>query len=75
MHFASKTLVGESMQKPFLYLGDNVSTGLNLLQSAVEHGVTRFILSPTANLFDRPERAPIDESERIVPWRRHARSF
>jgi UDP-glucose 4-epimerase len=67
MHFASKTLVGESMQKPFLYLGDNVTTGLNLLQSVVEHGVKRIILSSTANLFDRPERMPIDEAERIVP--------
>jgi UDP-glucose 4-epimerase len=67
MHFASKTLVGESMQKPFLYLGDNITTGLNLLQSVVEHGVKRFILSSTANLFDQPERMPIDESERIVP--------
>jgi UDP-glucose 4-epimerase len=67
MHFASKTLVGESMQKPFLYLGDNVTTGLNLLQSMVEHEVKRVILSSTANLFDQPERMPIDESERIVP--------
>jgi UDP-glucose 4-epimerase len=67
MHFASKTLVGESMQKPFLYLGDNVITGLNLFQSIVEHGVKRVILSSTANLFDQPERMPIDESERIVP--------
>ena len=38
MHFASKTLVGESMQKPFLYLGDNVTTGLNLF---AEHGRAR----------------------------------
>jgi UDP-glucose 4-epimerase len=67
MHFASKTLVGESMQKPFLCLGENVTTGLNLLQSIVEHGVKRVILSSTANLFDQPERMPIDESERIVP--------
>ena len=67
MHFASKTLVGESMQKPFLYLGDNVTTGLNLLQSMVEHEVKRIILSSTANLFDQPERMPIDESERIIP--------
>jgi len=67
MHFASKTLVGESMQKPFLYLGDNVTTGLNLFQSIVEHGVKRVILSSTANLFDQPERMPIDEAERIVP--------
>ncbi len=67
MHFASHTLVGESMQSPFLYLGQNVTNGLNLLQSAVGHGVRRFILSSTANLFDDPERMPIDEEERIVP--------
>ena len=67
MHFASHTLVGESMQDPFLYLGENVTNGLNLLQSAVEHGVRRFILSSTANLFDDPQRIPIDEQECIVP--------
>jgi UDP-glucose 4-epimerase len=67
MHFASHTLVGESMEKPFLYLGENVTNGLNLLQSAVQHGTRRFILSSTANLFDDPERMPIDEKERIVP--------
>lgn len=67
MHFASRTLVGESMQKPFLYLGENIVCGLNLMESAVEHGVTRFILSSTANLFDQPERVPIAETERIVP--------
>lgn len=67
MHFASHTLVGESMQKPFLYLEENITNALNLLQSALEHGVRRFILSSTANLFDDPEKMPIDESERIVP--------
>jgi UDP-glucose 4-epimerase len=67
MHFASHTLVGESMEKPFLYLRDNVVNGLNLLESAVEHGVGRFILSSTANLFDEPEQMPIDENEHIVP--------
>ncbi len=67
MHFASHTLVGESMQEPFLYLGDNVVNGLNLLRAVVDHGVRRFILSSTANLFDDPESMPISESERIVP--------
>lgn len=67
MHFASHTLVGESVEKPFLYLGDNVQNGLNLLQAAVDHGVQRFILSSTANLFDDPESMPISEKERIVP--------
>ncbi len=67
MHFASHTLVGESMQRPFLYLGENVVGGLNLLESVIVHGVKRFILSSTANLFDDPKRMPIDEQERIVP--------
>lgn len=67
MHFASYTLVGESVQKPFLYLRDNIVNGLNLLESAVQHGVKAFILSSTANLFDDPEQIPIAETERIVP--------
>jgi len=67
MHFASHTLVGESVEKPFLYLRDNVVNALNLLQSAVAVGVKRFILSSTANLFEKPERIPIDENEQIIP--------
>ncbi len=67
MHFASRTLVGESMQQPFLYLSENVRNGLNLLESMIEHGVRRIILSSTANLFDQPKRMPIDEQESIVP--------
>ncbi len=67
MHFASYTLVGESMEKPLKYLRDNLVAGANLLEQAVEHGVRRFILSSTANLFDDPERIPIEPDERIVP--------
>jgi len=67
MHFASHTLVAESVAQPFLYLGDNVTNGLNLLRAAVTHGVGRFILSSTANLFDEPERTPITEDEHIIP--------
>jgi len=67
MHFASYTLVSESMAHPFMYIGDNVINGINLLREAIGHGVRRFILSSTANLFDDPQRMPIDEEERIIP--------
>jgi len=67
MHFASYTLVGESVQQPLKYVGENVTNGLNLLQAMVEHKVHRFILSSTANLFDQPEQMPITEEERIIP--------
>lgn len=67
MHFASHTLVSESMAKPFLYLGANVVNGINLLQVAVDHGTRRFILSSTANLFGAPRKIPIEETAPIVP--------
>ena len=35
LHFASYTLVGESMQQPFRYLRDNLVAGANLFEHAV----------------------------------------
>jgi UDP-glucose 4-epimerase len=67
MHFAAFSLVGESMQKPFKYLAENVANSTNLLQSMMEHGVKRFIFSSTANLFDKPERIPIAEDNLSFP--------
>ena len=48
-------------------MGQNITNGINLFQSALDHGVRKILLSSTANLFDNPERMPIDEDERIVP--------
>lgn len=67
MHFAARSLVGESMDKPFVYLRDNVVNGLNLLDACVAGGVERFILSSTANLFGTPASAMIDEQAPIAP--------
>ena len=39
MHFAARSLVGESMDDPFAYLRDNVMNGLNLLDACVAGGV------------------------------------
>lgn len=67
MHFASRIEVAESMRQPFDYLRDNLYTVINTLECASRHGVKRFILSSTANLYDQPERVPIDESEALIP--------
>lgn len=67
LHFAAYSLVGESVENPFKYMGDNVSNAANLLSAMLETGVNKFILSSTANLFDDPESMPITEKERIVP--------
>ena len=66
-HFAALSLVGESMQRPFFYLAENAGLGIGLIEACVRHGVTKFVLSSTANLFGNPQRIPIDETERIDP--------
>jgi UDP-glucose 4-epimerase len=66
-HFASLSLVGESMQKPFLYLVENAGLGVRLIEACVHHGIAKFVLSSTANLFGTPKKMPIDETEAIDP--------
>ena len=66
-HFAALSLVGESMREPLRYLLENAAGGMRLIDACVRHGVTKFILSSTANLFGEPERVPIDEAARIDP--------
>lgn len=67
MHFASRSLVGQSMEAPFRYLHDNLCQALTLLEAMAECRVPRFILSSTANLFGEPQRIPIDEQEPVAP--------
>lgn len=66
-HFASLSLVGESMKEPFRYLLENGVFGIRLIEACVRHGVPRFVLSSTANLFGTPDRIPIDATARIAP--------
>jgi UDP-glucose 4-epimerase len=67
LHFAALSLVGESMRLPFRYLLENGANGIRLIEACVRHGVTRFVLSSTANLFGTPETVPIAEDARLDP--------
>jgi UDP-glucose 4-epimerase len=66
-HFAAISLVGESMRQPMRYLQENASGGMILVDACIRHGVDRFVLSSTANLFGEPERLPIAEDAKIAP--------
>ncbi|MCX7383933.1 MAG: UDP-glucose 4-epimerase GalE [Alphaproteobacteria bacterium] len=67
LHFASLSLVGESMREPMLYLRTNVGNGLHLIDRCIHHGVGRFVLSSTAALFGNAPPGPIDEAAAIEP--------
>jgi UDP-glucose 4-epimerase len=61
LHFAANALVGESMTNPGKYFRNNVSGGLNLLDSALEAGVRKFVFSSTCATYGVPERMPMTE--------------
>ncbi len=67
LHFAAKSLVGESMQDPFKYWHGNVETSLRLLEAMREHGTTRLVFSSTAATYGEPEVVPIPETAPTQP--------
>ena len=67
LHFAARSLVGESVEKPDEYWRDNVGTTLKLLNSMRDHEVTNLVFSSTAATYGEPERVPITEDMPTAP--------
>lgn len=67
LHFAARSLVGESMADPEGYYDVNLRGTLNLLGAMRRHGVRRFVLSSTAAVYGDPEEQPISEEAPKVP--------
>jgi UDP-glucose 4-epimerase len=61
MHFAALSLVGESVEHPARYFGNNVAGGLVLLDAMRAAGVKKLVFSSTAAVYGEPERWPIEE--------------
>ncbi|MBE7188691.1 UDP-glucose 4-epimerase GalE [Jatrophihabitans endophyticus] len=67
MHFAAKSLVGESVQEPAMYWRNNVVGTVALLDSMRAHGVPRIVFSSTAAVYGQAEQQPIEESAPTRP--------
>ncbi|MCX2730947.1 UDP-glucose 4-epimerase GalE [Saccharopolyspora sp. NFXS83] len=67
LHFAAKSLVGESMQDPHKYWQGNVLTSLRLLEAVREHGTPRLVFSSTAATYGEPDTVPIPETAPARP--------
>lgn len=74
MHFAAKSLVGESVSNPALYYKNNIAGFLNLLACMNNYGVDKLIYSSTAATFGEPKYSPIDENHTQVPINPYGRS-
>ena len=67
LHFAARSLVGESVGQPVAYFRANVGGTLNLLDSMRVHGVPRLVFSSTAAVYGEPETVPIPETAPARP--------
>jgi len=67
MHFAGKSLVGESVEKPDLYHSVNVNGTRNLLDEMKIASVTKIVFSSSAATYGEPDVIPIPESASTNP--------
>ncbi|HET8590166.1 MAG TPA: UDP-glucose 4-epimerase GalE [Nakamurella sp.] len=61
LHFAAKSLVGESVTDPSLYWRTNVCGTRALLDAVTAHRVPRLVFSSTAAVYGEPDAVPITE--------------
>lgn len=66
MHFAAFIEAGESMKDPRRFYQNNLINSLDLIQSAVEAGVKRFLLSSTAAVYKSSDE-PLNEDSPLGP--------
>ena len=67
IHFAGKSLVGESVEKPELYHHVNVDGSQNLLEAMAIHGIDKIVFSSSAATYGQPIDNPITEESFASP--------
>ena len=61
LHFASYALVGDSMERPSEYFGNNVGGACNLFDAMFAHGCLRFVFSSSCTVYGQPKTMPVTE--------------
>ncbi len=67
LHFAAKSLVGESVAQPGLYWGNNLGGSLALLEAMRTADVRRIVFSSSAATYGEPDNIPIEEGAPARP--------
>ena len=67
MHFAAYAYVGESVEKPGMYLENNIYGTLNLLNAMNQCNVKTLIFSSTCAVYGSPDTIPVTEKTGINP--------
>ena len=79
IHFAARSLVGESVSDPLMYYENNISGTVNLLEAMKNNDVTSLVFSSTAATYGNPDSAftrdrKIPESHPLNPINPYGRT-
>jgi UDP-arabinose 4-epimerase len=67
IHFAAHAYVGESVRKPQKYFDNNVTKTLALLDTLLEAGISKVVLSSSCATYGVPQKLPISEDDAQQP--------
>lgn len=67
IHFAARSLVGESIEKPDLYFYENTAKTNIFASNLIQRGVNKIIFSSTAAVYGSPTLIPIVEDAETRP--------
>jgi len=74
IHFAAKSLVGESILEPDLYYRNNLLGTLNLINQMIKNDIQNLVFSSTAAIFGNPKTKVISEDHQKKPINPYGRS-
>ncbi len=67
MHFAARSVVGDSVHQPLPYYDVNVGGTTILIQEMLDAGVSSLVFSSTCAIYGAPQVLPLDEEQPFAP--------
>jgi UDP-glucose 4-epimerase len=67
IHFAALKAVGESVEKPLEYYGNNLISMINILRIMREFNIPALVFSSSCTVYGQPDTLPVTESSPIKP--------
>ncbi len=67
VHLCANAYVGESVKNPLKYYSNNIANGIVLLETMLEHDVSKIVFSSSCAVYGHPDYLPIDENCSVAP--------
>lgn len=65
IHFAAHKAVGESVEKPLMYYGNNLDSLINVMQGLLDNAIPNIVFSSSCTVYGQPDELPVSEKAPI----------